>query len=72
MREENLIILKMFQENPDAVGTADVLKSMEIYSKEKTLEKDQTTEMLSLRGLSRDEFDLFAKILDVIGLQKKT
>ena len=72
-REENLVILRMFSENGTVVQAADVLKAMNIYSATGRLGKEETTEMLEMRKLHRDEAVLFEKILGAIeGLRKST
>ncbi|MFT8247174.1 hypothetical protein [Roseomonas sp. BN140053] len=65
-REESLIILYMFSENPTSTATADVLKAMSIYSTAGRLGKDETTEMLETRKLQRDELILFEKMVEAL------
>jgi hypothetical protein len=66
-REESLIILKMFAENPTPVPTKDVLTAMNIYSTAGKIGKDETTEMLEARRLQRDESVVFEKLIDTLG-----
>jgi hypothetical protein len=69
-REENLIIPKMFAENPNQVSTKDVLTVMNIYSTAGKLGKDETTEMLEARRMQRDESLVFEKLIDAVGALK--
>jgi hypothetical protein len=65
-REESLVILTMFAENPNVVPTADVIKAMSIYSSAGKLGKDETTEILETRKLQRDETIIFEKMVEAL------
>jgi len=69
-REDNLVVLKMFAENPDRIPTKDVLASMNIYSNAGKLGKDKTTEMLEARRMQKDELSVFEKFVDAISAFK--
>jgi hypothetical protein len=70
-REESLVILKMFAENPNEVSTKDVLAAMSIYSSAGKLGKDETTEMLEVRKMQRDETFVFEKLAEIWGALKE-
>jgi hypothetical protein len=69
-REESLVILKMFAENPNEVSTTDVLAAMSIYSSAGKLGKDETTEMIEVRKMHRDETFVFEKLAEIWGALK--
>jgi hypothetical protein len=69
-REESLIILKMFAENPNPVSTRDVLVSMNVYSSAGKLGKDETTEILETRRMQKDEAIVFEKLVDALSAFK--
>jgi hypothetical protein len=66
-REESLVILKMFAENPNTVATQDVLAAMSIYSSAGKLGKDETTEIIEARKMQRDEALVFEKLAETVG-----
>jgi hypothetical protein len=70
-REESLVILKMFAENPNEVSTTNVLAAMTIYSSAGKLGKDETTEMLEVRKMQRDESVVFEKLAETLGALKE-
>lgn len=72
MREENLIIMKMFAENKSIFSPKDVLDNMKIYSHPETIDKDKTTEILELRRGIRDEMNLVGKIISAARWIKPT
>ncbi|MGU3362282.1 hypothetical protein ACLBWX_18295 [Methylobacterium sp. M6A4_1b] len=71
-REENLVILAMYSENKTIVPTQDVIKSMTMYSGVGKLSKDETTDVIELRKMYRDELMFFEKISEIFQKNKET
>jgi hypothetical protein len=66
-REENLVILKMFEENKSIVSTKEVLSAMSIYSVPGKLSKDETTDILESKKMYTDEGLVFERLVDALG-----
>ena len=66
-REENLVVLKMFEENSNIVSTKEVLGAMSIYSTPGRLAKDETTDILESRKTYMDEGLIFERLVDALG-----
>lgn len=68
-REENLVVLRMFDENHTSwIPTAEVLKNMNIYSTPGKIGSGETTDIVEMRKLQRDELSFIEGL--VAGIRK--
>ena len=70
-REETYALIRLIKEESGKLNLNDLLKSNYFYSTAAKLGPGETTELLESRKLTKDEMDIFMKIVDAVSVAKK-
>lgn len=66
-REETLALVKLIKESGESLNVYELIEKCGFRSTSEKLETGQTTELLESKKLNKDEAEIFAKILDIVG-----
>lgn len=66
-REETLAIIKMLSESEDSSSVFEMIEKTGFRSTSEKLESGQTTDLIESKKLSKDEAEIFVKLVDVLG-----
>jgi hypothetical protein len=66
-REETLALVKLIKESGESINVYELIEKCGFRSTSEKLETGQTTELLESKKLNKDEAEIFAKILDIVG-----
>ncbi len=66
-REETLAIIKLMSDSESVIDVYEMVEKIGFRSTTEKLDSGQTTELLESKKLSKDEAEIFAKILDIVG-----
>ena len=66
-REETLALVKLIKESGENLNVYELIEKCGFRSTSEKLETGQTTELLESKKLNKDEAEIFAKILDIVG-----
>ncbi|MGK4361001.1 hypothetical protein ACSMFQ_16120 [Ectopseudomonas chengduensis] len=66
-REETLALVKLINESGESLNVYELIEKCGFRSTSEKLETGQTTELLESKKLNKDEAEIFAKILDIVG-----
>lgn len=70
-REETLALISISRDGDKQIDILEMVKSGFFFSDTKTLNKDQSTEIIESRKLEKNELEVLEKVIDVVSRSKK-
>ncbi|ODZ93772.1 hypothetical protein [Vibrio parahaemolyticus] len=62
-----MAIIKLMSDSESVIDVYEMVEKIGFRSTTEKLDSGQTTELLESKKLSKDEAEIFAKILDIVG-----